>query len=758
MILEPPCPARSLTTQAIDADLAIVGGGVAGTCAAVAAARAGIRAVLIQDRPVLGGNASSEVRLWMNGAASHGYNNNRWARESGVMGEILVENLYRNPEGNPVLVDALLLDLVQAEDNITLLLNTAATEVTKDDAQPDRIAGITAFNPQNSTRYTIRAPLFCDASGDGMVGFLAGAAFRVGAEDREEFDEPFAPDQRFGHLLGHSIYFYSKDVGKPVRYIPPSFAMPAADIEKRIPRYRDLKVSEHGCRLWWIEYGGRKDTIHDTEQIKWELWRIVYGVWDYFKNSGKFPEVDNLTLEWVGTIPGKRESRRFEGLTMLTQRDVVEQRRHDDDVAYGGWALDLHPADGVYSDLAGCTHWQPKGYYPIPLGIMISRNIENLFLAGRIMSCSHVSFGSVRNMATLGYCGQVVGVAAAACRRHGVLPRDLTQGERLADLQVQLQRTGQTIPGRALRDPDDLVQQATLEASSSLALRALPVDGEKLSLDTGRAQMLPLPAGPAPAVSLFIDADKDTTLRAELRVSSRIDHQTPDTVLEELEVPVAAGQDQRVALRFKATIDQPRYVWVVLPSQPGLRVATSRSLVTGILAVNNWSKQSPPVGLGIDTFEMWCPNRRPQEQNLAFELASPLAAFGPDNIRNGQIRPTRQPNAWVAAADDPSPTLTLRWPEPVSIARVVMGFDPDWDHPMESVMRGHPEAVMPQCVRDVDLLNEHDDVVASVRDNHHARCEVRLESPLRTRSLGIVLRAVNGPAPAACFEVRCYDS
>src|SRR5690606_75370 len=298
------------------ADLIITGGGLSGVCAAITAARQGLEVVLVQDRPVLGGNASSEVRLWVLGATSHMGNNNRWAREGGVIDELLVENMRRNPEGNPLIFDMILLDKVSRETNITLLLNTAVYEVEKEGA--DTIRGLKAFCSQNSTEYRITAPLFCDASGDGIVAFLAGAAFRMGAEGREEFDEPMAPDAAYGELLGHSLYFYSKDTGKPVKFTPPSFAL---DVTKEIPRFRNFKANEHGCQLWWVGHGGRLDTGHDTEQIKWELGRVVYGIWDYIKNSGKFPEAETMTLEWVGMIPGKRESRRFEGPYMLSQRD-----------------------------------------------------------------------------------------------------------------------------------------------------------------------------------------------------------------------------------------------------------------------------------------------------------------------------------------------------------------------------------------------------------------------------------------------------
>ena len=373
-----------------------------------------------------------------------------------------------------------------------------------------------AFCSQNSTCYEISAPLFCDASGDGIVGFLAGAAFRIGAEDRNEFGELFAPEKASSELLGHTIYFHSKDTGRPVKFTAPSFAL--SDITK-IPRWRDFKASDCGCRLWWIEWGGALDTIHDSEIIKMELWKVAYGVWNHIKNSGQFPEAETLTLEWVGTIPGKRESRRFEGDLILCQQDIVEQCVHPDAVSFGGWAIDLHPVDGVFSPQPGCTQWHSKGVYQIPWRTMYSRNIPNLMLAGRIISASHVAFGSTRVMATCAHGGQAVGVAAALCMRHGVSPRDLLKPELMRELQNTLLRGGQYIPGFCLEDPADLARSAQITATSELALSALPSCGETLALAESWAMMLPVSKGLMPVVGVTLDVTTPTTLRAELRIA-----------------------------------------------------------------------------------------------------------------------------------------------------------------------------------------------------------------------------------------------
>lgn len=758
MIEEPPVELRQLRNEEIASDLVVVGGGLAGTCAAIAAARQGIEVTLVQDRPVLGGNASSEIRLWILGATSHMGNNNRWSREGGIINEILEENLYRNRQGHPLILDTILLEKVVEEPCIRLLLNTAAYEVEKN--QADEIETVTAFCPQNSTRYTLRAPLFCDASGDGILGFLSGAAFRMGAEPADEFGEGFAPDDSYGTLLGHSLYFYTKDVGTPVRFTAPSWAH--KDVRK-IARYRKFNANMQGCNFWWIEYGGRLDTVHDTEDIKWELWKVVYGIWDHIKNSGDYPEAETMVLEWVGHIPGKRESRRFEGDYLLHQQDVVGQRPFADTVAHGGWALDLHPADGVHSERPGCTQWHSKGVYGIPWRCYYSRNIPNLLLAGRIISATHVAFGSTRVMATCAVGGQAVGTAAAICLKNGCLPRSLAKGPRLEELRRQLDRDGQFLPELPVTDPDDLAAAATATASSRLRLGEITANRAWLPLEHGWAMLVPLATGPCPRFRFEIFGDQPGVLRAELRRASKPCNFTPDELLEALEVLIPEGES-KVEIHFRKPIDTGGYHFVKLHENPALRVRVSEDRITGILAVTNAynkavatsSLQNPHPESGIDSFEFWLPKRRPEGRNLAMTIDPPLDVFSPGNVLHGPARPTRGVNAWVADPSDHAPQLTLQWPEPVRIARIVLEFDPDWDHPMESVLMTHPEEVVPFMVRDFDLLDGRGETITSIRDHRGARRELVLEKTLTTDRITLQILSTYG-APAAVFRVRVLD-
>jgi hypothetical protein len=581
----------------------------------------------------------------------------------------------------------------------------------------------------------------------------------MGAENREEFGEGFAPETAYGELLGHSLYFYSKDVGRPVRYVAPAFAL--KDITQ-IPRYRDVRVSDSGCRFWWFEYGGRMDTVHDTEEIKWELWKVVYGVWDYIKNSGKFPEAETLTLEWVGVIPGKRESRRFEGDFMLSQRDVVEQRTHSDAVSFGGWAMDLHPADGVYSELSPCTQWHSKGVYQIPYRCLYSRSIDNLFLGGRISSVSHVAFGSTRVMATCGHNGQAIGMAAALCRETVLQPRDLTQSDRMHELQQKLLRSGQYIPGLALaRDPNG----CRVTASSRFILRKLAADGGSVPLDTSRGMLLPAPAGRIPSVTFVVDAEAATSLELEVRGSSVPGDFTPDRVFHRETLPLQPGDRQPVTIRPAASMPQAAYVTYCLLRNPAVRVHTTEFRATGILslsqsmnkAVAKGTRQEPPEGSGIDSFEFWLPTRRPDGRNLAIILDPPLDLFGPESAQNGVARPTTQPNAWVADPADLQPKLSLCWGASRAIRRIELSFDTDFDHPMESVLMGHPEREIPFCVDRYRITADHGRVLHECTGNHQTRNIIVLPEPVTTAAIHIEVLKTHG-APAAIFEVRCYEN
>lgn len=747
--------ARQNKHVCLTADFVVVGGGLAGVCAAITAARKGTKTILVQDRPVLGGNASSEVRLWALGATSHMGNNNRWSREGGVIDELMVENVYRNKEGNPIIFDTILLEKVIDEKNITLLLNTAVSAVEKSNEK--NIKSVVAFNSQNSTEYTISAPLFCDASGDGIVAFQAGASYRIGAESKEEFEEYMAPDKAYGHLLGHSMFFYSKPNDRPVKYVAPSYAL--KDISK-IPRHKLIRKDQSGCNFWWFEYGGRLDTIHDTEEIKWELSKVIYGVWDYIKNSGAFDDVENLDLEWVANIPGKRESRRFEGLYMLNQKDVVEQKKFDDAVAFGGWALDLHPADGVYSELDGCTQWHSKGIYDIPYRCFFSKDIDNLFLAGRIISASHVAFGSSRVMVTCGFGAQAVGMAAALCTKESILPAQILEKDTIKKLQNDLNLAGQSIPSIPINPELNLLHTAEIKTSSELVLNSIPSDDTWLKLDLSAAQLLPIKAREKYSFSIGAKSTEKTTLTVQLRRSVKTSNYSPEKILESKEIELKKGE-QTISFSFDATSNDDTYGFITFLVNEHVYLKQSNKRITGLVTafngvnerVSNNGKQTPPKGIGIDAFEFWTPQRRPKGKNLALSIQPPIDSFGKSNLKNGFVRPWKSVNAWVADSNDKNPRITIRWDAPKVCSQIIIFFDTDYDHAMETVQFGHPEDVVPFCVRNYKIKTIEGECLKTISENYQTRNVIMFEKTITTKGFYIEVEHPSSNTPAAIFEM-----
>lgn len=478
-------PSRMNHSQ-LATDLVVVGGGLAGVCASIAAARNGAKVVLIQDRSVLGGNASSEVKMHIVGADCHG--SRPGARESGLIEELKLEDAARNPHRSYSQWDLLLYEKVLAEPNITLLLDTDCTgcEVTTTNGTR-RITAVHATRNSTEDAFTISAPFFADCSGDGRLGAEAGADHTVGREARDMYGESLAVDRADRCTLGSSILFTARRHDSPQPFRAPSWVR---RFQKHEFKQRRIHSYEYG--FWWCEWGGHLDTLKDNPTIRHELLRVVLGIWDYIKNSGEHPDSVNWALEWVGAIPGKRESRRFLGRHVLTQQDVETGRTFEDQVAYGGWWLDLHPPQGVDAhDEAPCVQHHIPHLYGIPLRCLYSRNVGNLFFAGRNISATHVAFASTRVMATCAVMGQAIGTATALARHHrDAFIADIFDARSLQHLQQTLLRDDAFLPGLRNRDPDDSARHAAITASSHLEGR------EPAQIIDGLTRELPLHLGP----------------------------------------------------------------------------------------------------------------------------------------------------------------------------------------------------------------------------------------------------------------------
>ena len=409
----------SFQQVAFNADFCVVGGGMAGICAAVAAARRGAKTVLVQDRPVLGGNASSEIRMWICGAV--GVN----VKETGILEEIQLENMRYNPSLQYNIWDHILMTFVQRQPNLRLMLNCTCDGVIMDG---DRIKSITAWQLTTQKRYTITAKYYADCSGDSVLR-VSGAEFRMGREARSEFNESHAPEEADSKTMGNSILIQTKytDTHKPFE------APPFAHVFEEKGFHRGLNPRDN---FWWIETGGEQDSIADAEEIRDDLLKIVYGVWDLVKNNSK-GIARNYDIEWIGALPGKRENIRYVGDHILTQNDVEKQGKFDDMVAYGGWSMDDHHPAAFYHHGAPTIFHPAPCPYGIPFRSLYSKNIANLYFAGRNISATHMAISSTRVMGTCAIMGQAVGTAAAIGVRDNLDPRGVYE-ERITELQQTL--------------------------------------------------------------------------------------------------------------------------------------------------------------------------------------------------------------------------------------------------------------------------------------------------------------------------------
>ena len=446
------------------ADFVVVGGGLSGVCAALAAARRGASVILVQDRPVLGGNCSSEMRMGIMGA--HGDDN----KEAGILEELQLRNVHHNPLMRYTMWDDVMLSAVLGEKNITLLLNTSVEGV---EMEGGRIAAIKAWNSNACTRWTIRGRWFADCSGDGILR-LSGAKFRHGREFPEEFGEDFLQKGGDHRTMGNSILLQLRKTDEHHPFIPPSWAYKFTDADfvndpqpAEKGRYFSYKrLDPENNNFWWIEFGGNIDTIGDANEIQLELKKIAYGVWAYMKNhpDGRCRDYE---LDWIGSLPGKRESTRFVGPHILTQHDVMDGGRFDDVVAYGGWSLDDHDPDAFWKHGHQSVHHACPSPFGIPFDCLYSANVPNLMFAGRDISCTHIGMSSTRVMGTCAALGQAVGTAAALLAKYGIDPAQLRR-ERIGELQDALEDDDCMLPFRWRK-----VSSLTAEASCAPGIEPL---------------------------------------------------------------------------------------------------------------------------------------------------------------------------------------------------------------------------------------------------------------------------------------------
>jgi len=504
-----------------DYDTVVIGGGLAGVSAAIAATRLGCKVCLIHDRPVLGGASSSESRVPIGGASLRRFIGRAdWfvpARETGIIDEFQTKNSFWNPGNNHAIRDMVLWDMVKAEPNIDLYLNTSAKRAVM---KGKTISAVVAWQITTFKEFLFKGKIFIDASGDGHIAYDAGAEYRMGRESKDEYGESLAPAKADPYTMAPTIYIEWRDVGRPVSFKPPKWAktLSDADLLPNKPtlkgarawgsRFHDMHARQRGWGWWWIEVGGMLNTISDSEEIHEELLKLAFGIWDHIKNHGDHGAA-NLDLVWIGAFPGKRESRRFLGDYVLTQNDLESNILFPDRVGYGGRYIDLHTPGGIYAKYAPCD-WASvpsKGLYSIPFRCLYSRNIENLMMAGRNISVTHVALGATREQPQCALTGEAVGVAAYLCKKYNTTPRGVYE-KHIKELQQLLLKQDCYIIGLKNEDPNDLARGAKVTASSEASLEVVldPLDLNLFELNRPRGMMFLVTASRIDSVDLQLES------------------------------------------------------------------------------------------------------------------------------------------------------------------------------------------------------------------------------------------------------------
>jgi hypothetical protein len=759
----------------------VCGGGLAGLCAAVSAARQGAKTCIIQDRPVFGGCSSSEIRVPAGGAGNwHVY-----ARETGVISEILEEERARNHQAyfnwnglaaaNSIW-DLTLYDLAVTTPNLTIHLNTTVNSVRM--AGPREIASVGARTANAEVDLTIEGRIFLDCTGDATVAVLAGCEWRMGSEGRDEFGEPHATPEACDDLMGSSLLFQAVDVGYPAPFTLPEWAVSFDDAAYFYEQGRIIHSVQGG--FWWIELGNPWDTITDNEILRHELTRRLLGVWDWIKNKDPKwrDQAANMALDWIGQVPGKRESRRVMGQYFLTEVELLEQRVFPDEVAYGGWFIDLHTRGGMLGESSSPVNALSDNFtaeegarafvgpYGLPLRMLISKDVDNLMMAGRNVSQTRAALGTTRLMLTTALMGQAAGTSAAIALRQGI-PVASVPETAISEVQQTLLRSGAFLPNARNKDPEDLARNATASASSEALCRGVG-PGSRGFYDRMRAA----PDAPALARTRGADAlrerrgqwiavatDRIDAIEVCLTNASGVEQEVEailqpvdtiwdyrvdtGTVLARTTLAVPPGRVQWIEWPLDLAVEPGRYIRLDLLASPEVQWHTAGALEPG----HTCAHQVGPDKMRRYEFG-W---------TMSFRISPAQPCYGAANVLSGVARPQGWTNLWRS---DPLQSLEqwleLRWPEVQTIAQVELTFPGNLFAPPH---RYPPFYREPQCARDYSIKAMVDgqwEAVSRVQDNYRRRRTHTLDTPVTTDRLRVVVHATNGDPSAALYEARCY--
>ena len=766
-------------------ELVVLGGGVAGICAAIAAARKGTRTALIQDRSVLGGNASSELRGCISGASCGGKLPN--AREEGIVGEIVEKDSRLDPDRKGIHTSMIMWEICKKEKKLSLYFNTCVYEIEMADKR--NVVAVRAIQLSTEKRFKFKAKQFVDASGDGIVAAASGASFRMGSEARDEFDEPLAPEKANDFTMGATLMFQSENTGHPIPFKRPEWAYNYPD-DNSLPFRLDFATGIRKNGFWWIEYGGMVDSVHDTNEIREELLKCLYGVWDHLKNTPGH-NMENYQLIWVGLIPAKREGRRFIGDHILTENDIRKMTPFKDAVAYGGWNIDIHNPEGFKGKEPPNCHAMLDWIYSIPLRCLYSKDLDNLWLAGRTISVSKIAFASTRLMGTLGICGEAVGYAASiAIKKNKTCSQ--TAKDDFKIIQQEIFKNGGYIPWKRNEDSWDLALSAKVSASSQ-AICELTSGNESLLMDRARGIMFPVTENRLDTLEILVknSGKSEAILSAKLKQANY-----PGDFYQKKTIStsraVAKPGTSWVKFEFSCKVE-PGLYWIAVNAVKNIHWIASSNVPVGVYSgeqnkeklarlvpihqperqKSNWITDSDVSEGVLDNGGFMCPNpgkkktgwdrnsiwqsaNAQQIKKLpcpCFKVIPESSAYPPDSVINGINRPEIFPNLWISNPSQSLPQhILLKWDKNKSFNTICLIFDNDID-----AFRP-PISPRPVTVKDYQIEVLVDGCwknVVSVRENIERR-RVHRFNTVNSSELKVVVNATWGAPEARIYEIRVY--
>lgn len=715
-----------------EAELVIVGAGLAGICSAIQAAREGLKVALVNDRGVLGGNSSAEIGVFINGANDGGKLNLN-AREGGIISEIMLNYKYATPaRTNHMVLDSVLLDMVYKESNIEMFMNTCVDSLEMKDGAIVSVAGT-----QNTTesRWEISGQWFVDNTGDGALGAMAGAEYMIGREAKSTFNEQIPGEEADKYVLPSTLSFNTYDMGYKVPFVGPDFAF---DIpETGILARRDVRGLS---TRWFFEIGGDYDHVKDRELIIKDHKKLLYGTWDYLKNSGVYPECDTYDFGHIGVIPGTREYRRLVGDYVLTENDIRNQPDFEDTVGNGGWNIDLHAIKGVFDEDLINRHIHFDGTYQIPYRVCYSKNVPNMFMCGRCMSMSHVAFGSARVMATLSTVGQAVGMAAALCKKYDVNPRAIYT-DYLKELQQSLLKNDQLVIGARNEDQADLAKEAKVTASSVLPFELADLstidyqarlsqitpqfkaayqrdykgieDGKKL--ETNMGMMIPTD-GTIETLQVCVKNPRKTKLHYEVCLPRKKENYGPDEVIREAYVEIEQNDEFTwIDIPVNVTIDG-RYVLILFKRNDWITFGVGGDALPTTTMLLSTPNTHPEV-CHISTMDIAQYTWERSSISPCFKTIPEQKVYEPENVINGYNRAYGVPNMWVSKVGD-GHELSLEWDDERVISQLQITFA---INTTKRFYRECKDQIFDNIATDYEVIATNDGeekVIATVRRNH----------------------------------------